>query len=152
VDFLTRVYSHDNCSLDDYSDIQRVGSQLLDYDEIERAFLEKYGNERFDPGNESYFPRMIFALRTGNAVRREDLAEQLGCTPDTIGRMVRVLKRFSMIESSPLGYVKKPKFNKFVRRFARAHPEFFEGAIKSDRQPQTGPESLPDKEFENETL
>jgi len=75
----------------------------------------------------------------------------LGCTPDTIGRMVRVLKRFSMIESSPLGYVKKPKFNKFVRRFARAHPEFFEGAIGHDRQPQTGPESLPDKDFENET-
>ncbi len=62
-------------------------------------------------------------------IRREDLAEQVGCTPETVSRMVRLLKRFNLIETTPQGYVKKPKFNKFLRRFVRAHPEFFEGAL-----------------------
>lgn len=128
-EFLRRVYSHDNCSLDDYSEIQRVGSQLLDYEEIEKAFMEKYENEKHDPENGAVFPKAIFTLRVSDRIRREDLAEQVGCTPETVSRMVRVLKRFTLIETSPQGYVKKPKFNKFIRRFVRAHPEFLNGVL-----------------------
>jgi len=128
-EFLRRIYSHDNCSLDDYSEIQRVGSQLLDYEQIEQAFLEKFENERHDAERGNYFPRAIFTLRVSDAVRREDLAEQVGCSVETVSRMVRLLKRFTLIETTLRGYVKKPKFNKFIRRFVRAHPEFFNGAV-----------------------
>jgi CRP-like cAMP-binding protein len=124
-EFLTRVYSHDNCSLDDYSEIQQASSQLLDYEETEKAFLEKHENEKHDPENGAVFPKAIFTLRVSDRIRREDLAEQVGCTPETVSRMVRLLKRFTLIETTPQGYVKKPKFNKFIRRFVRAHPEFF---------------------------
>lgn len=128
-EFPRRVYSHDNCALDDYSEIQRVGSQLLDYEEIEKAFLEKHENERHDPENGTNFPRAIFTLRVSDRVRREDLAEQVGCSVETVSRIVRLLKRFTLIETTPQGYMKKPKFNKFLRRFVRAHPEFFDGAL-----------------------
>jgi len=142
-EFLRRVYSHDNCALDDYSEIQRVGSQLLDYEEIEKAFLEKHENERHDQESGTNFPRAVFTLRVSDRIRREDLAEQVGCAPETVSRMVRLLKRFNLIETTPQGYVKKPKFNKFLRRFVRAHAEFFEGALPegvtgSNRQKDLG--------------
>jgi hypothetical protein len=128
-EFLRRIYSHDNCSLDDYSEIQRVGSQLLDYEQIEQAFLEKFERERHDAEKGAHFPRAIFTLRVSDAIRREDLAEQVGCSVETVSRMVRLLKRFTLIETTPQGYIKKPKFNKFIRRFVRANPEFFNGAV-----------------------
>ena len=41
-EFLSRLYSHENCALDDYSEISRASSQLVDYDQIEAAFLKKW--------------------------------------------------------------------------------------------------------------
>jgi hypothetical protein len=40
--------------------------------------------------------------------------------------MVRLLKRFNLLDTTRDGYVKKPKFNKFLRRFVRKHPKFLE--------------------------
>jgi hypothetical protein len=128
-EFLWRIYSHDNCCLDDYSEIQRAGSQLLDYEQIEQAFLEKREKEeKHDSEAGNCFPKLIYTLRVNDQIRREDLAEQVGCSVETVSRMVRLLKRFTLIETTPQGYVKKPKFNKFLRVFARRHLAFFTGA------------------------
>jgi 5S rRNA maturation endonuclease (ribonuclease M5) len=142
VDFLSRVYSHENCGLDDYSEIQRIGSQLLDYEDIERAFLEKLNNEKFDSDSRGIFPKTIFTLRVNEMIRREDLAEQVGCTPQTVSSMVRLLKRFNLLRTCPQGYAKEPKFNKFVRRFARAHPDFFKGAVPKGVSTSDSPEVI----------
>lgn len=128
-EFLWRIYSHDNSCLDDYSEIQRAGSQLLDYEQIEQAFLEKREKEeKHDSEAGNCFPKLIYTLRVNDQIRREDLAEQVGCSVETVSRMVRLLKRFTLIETTPQGYVKKPKFNKFLRVFARRHLAFFTGA------------------------
>ena len=126
VDYLSRLYSHDNCALDDYSQIARYGSQLEDYDQIKKAFLKKWEHEKNAQGeNQGYFSRLIFILRTTKAIRRDDLAEQAGCSIETVKRLVRMLKRFNLSDTTRDGYVKKPKFNKFLRRFMKEHPEFF---------------------------
>jgi len=130
--FLTNLFSHDNCSLDDYSDIQRQGSQLEDYARIEESFIEKAGNIRFSRGHEPHFQRTILTLRITERIKREDLAEQVGASKDTISDYIQLLKRFNLIESGPYGYTKKPKFNKFIRRFMKAHPEFFTGTGKME--------------------
>ena len=126
--FLTALFNHDNCSLDDYSDIQRQGSQLEDYAQIEQAFVEKAGNMRHSKDSEPHFKRTILTLRITERIKREDLAEQVGASKDTVSEYIRLLKRFNLIESGPFGYIKKPKFNKFIRRFIKAHPEFFTGS------------------------
>jgi len=126
-EFLDQVYSHENCGLDEHSDIMRIGSQLTDYDQIEQAFLEKWKQEKHAAdGKESFFPKLIFILRVSPKIRRDDLAEQAGCSVDTVRRAVRLLKRFNLIDTTRDGYVKKPKCNKFLRRFIPAHPDFFE--------------------------
>jgi hypothetical protein len=125
-EFLSRVYSHDNCSLDDYSEICRASSQLADYDQIEAAFRKKWERAKHAGGDEDtrYFPRIVSILRVTKVVRRDDLAEQTGCSVETVKRAVRLLKRFNLLETTPDGYVKRPKFNKFLRQFVRKCPGF----------------------------
>lgn len=143
VDFLTRIYSYDNCGLDDYSEIQRVGSQLLDYEEIEKAFLEKKENEKHDYQNDNSFSKCIYILRISDVIKREDLAEQVGCSLDTVKRVIKFSKRFNLIDSTKHGYAKKPKFNKFLRRFLKKHPDFF-----SEEYGGASLKPLSDKELE----
>jgi hypothetical protein len=152
-DFLDRVYSHDNCALDDYSQITRYGSQLLDYEEIEQAFLKKWEAEKHGQGDErGLFSRMIFALHITRVVRREDLAEQTGSSVESVKRVVRLLKRFNLLDTTRDGYVKKPKFNKFLRRFSRAHPDFFGHAASGGGQVQNPGNQLGDKGLSEEEL
>jgi hypothetical protein len=126
-DFLDRVYSHDNCGLDEHSQVMRITSQLVDYHEIEAAFMKKYEREKHTGGdNEGFFPQIIFVLRVSKKIRRDDLAEQAGCSVETVKRAVRLLKRFNLIETTRDGYRKTAKCNKFLRRLAKANPEFFE--------------------------
>ena len=46
---------------------------------------------------------------------------------ETVSRHAGLLKRFNLLDSTQKGYERKPKFNKFIRRFSQAHPEFFGG-------------------------
>jgi hypothetical protein len=119
------IYRHDNCGLNDYSEIQRLGSQLVDYEEIEAAFLERSEREKHDYQNSGTFTRTIYILRVSDTIRREDLAEQVGCSNDPIRKVIKLLKRFNLIDSGRNGYTKKPKFNKFLRRFLKKHKDFF---------------------------
>jgi hypothetical protein len=125
-DLLKRLYSHENCALDGYSEVMRASNQLTDYERIEEAFLDKWGKEKH--GNEAgYFPRTVFLLYTNKSIRRDDVVEQIGCSVDVVKRAIQLFKRYNLIDSSRSGYTKKPKFNKFLRRFTKAHAEFFEG-------------------------
>jgi len=124
-ELLKRIYTHDSCGLDDYSEIQRAGSQLLDYDDIEKAFLKKKKDEEHDYQKEAVFTKSIYILRVSDMVKRDDLAEQAGCSMDPIKKVIRLLKRFNLIDSTKNGYIKKPKFNKFLRRFLKKNPGFF---------------------------
>ncbi len=149
-EFLERLYSHENCALDDYSQITRYGSQLLDYDQIEQAFLRKWEQEKHAHGEEKgFFSRLIFILHITRVIRREDLAEQAGCSVDTVKRVVRLLKRFNLLDTGRDGYVKKPKFNKFLRQFAREHAEFFADAAWRGGQPLNAPKLLEASELDD---
>jgi DNA primase len=130
-EFMDRLYAHDNCSLDSYSEIARLSSELLDYDRIEDAFLKRWAQEKHAGYDDmGYFSRLIFALRTSRALRRDDWADQAGCSVETVKRVVKMLKRFNLLESTPDGYGKTPKFNKFLRQFLEQHPGFFEEILE----------------------
>ena len=124
--FLSEIYSHENCGLHQYSEIKRKASQLWDYDRIVQAFLKKLEDEQrtCQPESGCYFPQLIYALHTTETIRRDDLAEQIGCSLDTVKRCVKLLKQFNLLDSTRDGYVKKPKFNKFLRRFFPEYPSF----------------------------
>ena len=127
-EFLSEIYSHENCGLHQFSEVKRKASQLWDYDRIARAFLKKLEDEQRTcrPGSSCYFPQLIYALHTTETIRRDDLAEQVGCSLDTVKRCVQLLKGFNLLNSTRDGYVKKPKFNKFLRRFLPENPSFLE--------------------------
>ena len=124
VKFLTEIYTHDNCALDDYSEIQKNSSELTDYEAIEKAFIEKKENEKHDSQNEGIFARAIKCLYEKKTIRREDLADLVGCSAESVRKVIKLLKRYEMINTTKDGYRKKPKFNKFLRRFRKEHPEF----------------------------
>lgn len=125
--YVDGIYSHENSGLDEYSDIQKANNELLDYPRIEKAFLERQENEKYDSQNEGIFERAIRILRKRDSIRREDLTEQVGCSIESTRKIIKFLKRFNLISSVPMeGYVKEPKFNKFLRRFKQGHPDFFE--------------------------
>ena len=122
VAFLRRIYTHENAQLDSYSKISERSSQLGDYVDIEKRFLQKIEADRHS-GDKGFFMKIIYIMHAEDCIRRDDLAEQVGCSLDTIKRVVKMLKGCSMIDTRRNGYVKKPKFNKFYRRFEKDHPE-----------------------------
>jgi 5S rRNA maturation endonuclease (ribonuclease M5) len=131
IQFMKDIYSHDNCCLNDYSEIQKANTKLLDYDEIKAIFIKKREDEKHlghsygsHEEGEGSFMRTISILRTNDNIRRDDLADQAGCSTGTIKKIIKLLKRFNLIDSGKSGYYKKPKFNKFLRRFLRECPNF----------------------------
>jgi 5S rRNA maturation endonuclease (ribonuclease M5) len=143
-EFLKRLYTHDNCALDDYSQICKLGSQLGDYDKIRKAFLQKWQDRKHAEGEDpDTFRTLVTILRVTRVIRRDDLAEQAGCGVDTVKRFVRFCKRHNLVETTRDGYQKKPKFNKFLRQFMKDQPEFF--MEPSDRG--AGFNSFEDKEL-----
>ena len=125
--FLDELYGAENCQLGERSEIAKRESQVLDYEDIERAFLEKQSHEKHATGEEGgHFTAIVRTLRSKDVVRRDHLAELVGCQPEAVTRAVRLLKKFSLIDSSRDGYTKTPKLNKFLRRFVKVHPGFLD--------------------------
>ena len=136
--FLDTMYTHENCGLDQYSALKGRATQLRDYEQIAQAFLKKRADEERVNGSTapSHFSQLIYALRATDAIRRDELVEQLDCGLDTVKRGVQLLKRFNLLDSTKDGYVKKPKFNRFLRRFLAAQPDFFDGLDREAPAPE----------------
>jgi hypothetical protein len=128
-EFLNSLYAHDNFQLDDYSEYQRHRHRLHDYDRAKAEFLEIAQREKHDPQSNASFRKMVSYLRFHDTIRRNELAEMVGCAPEYISEMMRVLKRYEFIDSTRDGYAKRPKFNRFLRRLSREHPEFLKVSI-----------------------
>jgi len=102
------------------------GLQLARFGEIENK-------ERYDPKARRYFKRLLYALWTTgidsdavhSPVKRGDIVDMVGCSPQYVSERLRVLKTYSLIESSRHGYVKQPKFMRLTRRLLRDRPEYF---------------------------
>jgi 5S rRNA maturation endonuclease (ribonuclease M5) len=124
--FIEALYSAENCQLDELSDAMKEETQVTDYDDIERAFLEKQESEKHNyRGEAGHFTQAIRILRYKDIIRREYLAEQVGCSPETLKPTISLLKKHSLIDSGRDGYKKTPKLNKFLKRFLKNHPDFF---------------------------
>jgi 5S rRNA maturation endonuclease (ribonuclease M5) len=129
--FLDGLYEAENCQLDERSNIAKMESQLVDYEDIERAFLEKQAAEKYrHEGDEAFFTGIIWVLRIKDVVQRDHLAELVGCKVEGLKRTIQLLKRYSLIDSGRDGYKKTPKLNKFLRRFLKAHPDFLDRGSK----------------------
>lgn len=135
--FLTNIYSHDNCRLDTYSDVCREQEALDDFDGICREFGRISEREKHSSEGEHVFQRLVHGLWTIGArkdnrtpVRRNDLADVAGCSPRYVSDRIHVLKKFHLIESTRDGYVKTPKFNRFMAKLQKEKPEFLAEVVK----------------------
>jgi DNA primase len=127
VKMLEKIYNHDNCALDEYAAIVRYNTQLHDYDVIKDAFLKKHkdGCHSTIKNEGSTFTEAVKLLRVNETIRRDDLADQLGIIKENVSEIISFLRRFNLVDSTRKGYIKKPKFIKFLRRFIKEFPEMF---------------------------
>lgn len=133
--FLDDIYSRESCMLGEYSELKKQREKLLDYEKIEQTVLDTVKREKQGTENKHVLRRMLHALWiTGfdsdnkkSPIRRSELANTAECSPEAISRNIQVLKEYSLIEAGKSGYVKLPKFVRFMRKFLRERPGFFEG-------------------------
>jgi hypothetical protein len=94
---------------------------LPEYGEIERGFLEELKVD--DTEN---ILRLISILRVSEFFYRDDLAGEADCSEDMVERLIEILLRFKLFYKTSGGYAKRAKFNLFINRFMRMHPELRE--------------------------
>jgi len=116
VAFLDRIYSHQNCSLDKYAEVQKHLNILTDeeYAEIKQGILDQIKNE--DNKSRSSTLELLKAFMVHNRIKGVDLAEQIDVERDYLTEKIRFFRRFNLLDSDNHGYFKKPKFVKFLRR------------------------------------
>jgi hypothetical protein len=134
INFLKTIYEHENCGLDEYSEIKRLSNDLHDYQILKDAFIAKKDRGKHSDGGENYFLKFIFALRINSSIRRDDLVEQVGCDKSTMTKYIQFLRKYNLIESGKNGYVKKGRFNKFLRKFLKEKPDFLKNNPKNDEE------------------
>ena len=125
--WMASIYGKENCQLDEFSEITHRRNEIEDYDAIKVAFLRRAQNSR------GAFERIIWALRISDAIRRDELEEQADCDLEQIKNVLKLLRKYTFIESTKEGYVKRPRFNKFLRRFMREEEHFFDNV---DTEPE----------------
>ena len=119
-DFLTSVYTHSNCSFDVYARIRRSEATLGDdeYVSIWEA-LRAARVEKSTPLAEDDLGMLLRAFVThAGQVSRQDLAGELGKSPEWTSKVVRVLKAEKLIRSTKGrsgGYRATPKFTRFMK-------------------------------------
>ena len=130
--FLGQIYSHSNCSLDEYSDYKGslIDLSLGEYERLEKKFLEKARNEVKSNTGAGYFVKILSVIRRSECIRRDDLTEQTGCSFETGKKYIRDLAKQNLLEKNQrtnIGYVKTVKFNKFMKMLLKANPRFLTG-------------------------
>ncbi len=112
--WLDSVYQHDNCGLDQYSDISKMGHVLEDADyehfkdDAKALMAQDHGTltMRF----------LVAFIRNTDCITREDISEQLGCSSESIRPRISLLKKYGLIKSGKSGYKNTSKFNKILRK------------------------------------
>ena len=119
-DFLTSIYTHSNCSFDVYARIRRSEATLDDDDYV--GIWDALRDTRVEQNTSLTEEDLATLLRAfvthGGQVGRQDLAGELGKTPDWTSKIVRVLKAEKLIRSTKGrsgGYRATPKFTRFLK-------------------------------------
>ncbi|MCK5012209.1 MAG: hypothetical protein KAS66_00155 [Candidatus Omnitrophica bacterium] len=124
IDFIGCIYRHQSASLDKYSEIVKLKTHLLNFEELETAFMKKR-KTGIEKNRGNFFVKTIYHLRISTSIKRDDLKDFVGCGLDTIKKVVSFLKKYHLIRSGKNGYQKQPKFVKFLRELERTHPDYF---------------------------
>ena len=131
--YLDAMYSDNSCALDQYSAIKSVHDNVTDeeYEEIKDMLWNKIEKEKhIEDEDEVGFSQILKTLwELSWVIKRNDLADQAGCSSSTIGRHIAALKQYNLIESGRYGYKKTPKFNILVNRLIAdvEFPKVFKG-------------------------
>ncbi|MFW6141769.1 MAG: hypothetical protein ACOC53_04340 [Candidatus Saliniplasma sp.] len=110
-DYLERIYSSENCMLDEYADKKRRANNLSD-DQFEIIF-----DELADEGE--YMEEILNVLMDHDTIRLSELKASVGSSEKTIGNKIKVLKKHHLIRSTRHGYKKRPKFVRFLKRLPK---------------------------------
>lgn len=128
-EIIDMFYGADNCALNQYSDYQKTQTQLVDYDDIAEYFFKRQEEEKkskslFSSG-EGFFTTLTWIMRMNETIRKDDILEQVGCSPETLRKHMQILKRFGLVVTTKYGYAKRPKFVKFLRRFTQENKSYY---------------------------
>lgn len=146
-EFLDSIYLHESCMLDKYSELKKCESFVTprEFDEFKAQM-----KSMMDKEIASLTQRFILLFMTNtNAMRSDELTEQLGCGLEALKTRLRLLKRFGLIKSGKKGFYNMPKFNKFIKRLHEENPELWKGfynqSIYSDEKEYDDTEEPPKK-------
>ena len=104
------------------------------YRTVKKAFLERKERDRNAWKNKDMLVRIVEVFLRTKVIRREDLAEELNCKPDSINRTINLLKKYGLVKSTKYGYVRKSRFDEFLQRLVREHPGFLYGGEKREKE------------------
>jgi hypothetical protein len=123
VEFLDRIYSNPNCSLDKYAEVQKQLNLLTDeeYNAIKADVIQQMVNEKEKERQTTR--ELLSAFMIHSRIKGVDLAEQIDVSRDYLSEKIRFFRKYNLIDSDNRGYFKKPKFVKFLRRILD-DPEF----------------------------
>jgi hypothetical protein len=120
-DYIVEVYSHPNCSFDQYARIRRSEAALTDddYDTIWTALRTFKVEGTTTLAEEDLQVLLLSFVNHGGVLGRSDLAGELGKSPAWTSKIVGVLKSEKLIrvnKGKAGGYRATPRFTKFLKR------------------------------------
>lgn len=154
--FLDNIYQDENFQLDTYSGYKKQVDGIDDYDKLVAKFDEIIEKERHSThGKPNSFKRMLFRIWSSNlrrdgdkdgeaTISRNDIAESTGLSPQYVSRKIKVLVESSLITSGRSGYIKTPKFSRFMNLLLKTRPEYF-GAVNQVTDDDDAPEDSGDR-------
>lgn len=102
---------------------------LPEYGDIERVFLEE-----LKAGDAESILRLVSILRVSKFFYQEELAYEAECSEDVVEKLAGILLWFRLFYKTSGGYVKKTRFNIFINRLMRMHPELREKIRKARKR------------------
>jgi hypothetical protein len=99
---------------------------LPEYGDIKKVFLEE-----LKAGDADSILRLVSILRVSKFFYQDELAYEAECSEDVVEKLTGMLLRFRLFYKTSGGYAKKARFNIFINRFMRMHPELREKIRKA---------------------
>lgn len=119
--FVDIIYASPACNLKQKSKHSKAKNTLEDFEKIKENFENAIERAKHSPSSgysgSNHFCQMLLLLEQLNAIRKSDLADQLGVSPKWVRSRTAILQGFRLIEMGRYGYKKTKKFNLFMQRW-----------------------------------
>jgi predicted transcriptional regulator len=88
--------------------------------------MKKVENEKKHGDGPPVFQMVVSRIWEEDFIKLKDLQEYTSASKQTVNESIRILKSFNLINSTSSGYNKRPRFNKFLKKFRVDNPDFMD--------------------------